>query len=99
MPENPLQAIQKLDPELTKVYGEIRQMAFNDGALPRKYKILIALALDANHGVEAGVAALAKQAIESGATKEEIKEAIRIAYVVGGGACLFTASAALKEVV
>ena len=86
MAENPLQTIEQLDPELLKLMQDGQQLAMSDGALPRKFKLLIAMVLDAAHGAEGGVGALARLAMQDGATKEEIAEALRVAqYVTGVG--------------
>jgi alkylhydroperoxidase/carboxymuconolactone decarboxylase family protein YurZ len=98
MPENPLAAIQALDPELTKKLLESQEFAYADGALPRKFKLLIAMAFDASHGAIGGVRSLASQALKAGATKEEIAEALRVAYLFGGVGSLYIASQGLKDV-
>jgi alkylhydroperoxidase/carboxymuconolactone decarboxylase family protein YurZ len=73
-------------------------LVYSDGALPRKFKLLIALAFDASHGAVGGVKGLALRAMEAGATKEEITEALRVAYLLGGVGSVYIASQALKEV-
>jgi alkylhydroperoxidase/carboxymuconolactone decarboxylase family protein YurZ len=97
MPENPLKTLEKLDPELFKLVENTRQLALDDGALPRKFKFLIALALDASYGAVEGVKALAQAAINAGATKEEIAESVRVAQFVSGVGSVYTASRALGE--
>ncbi|MFC1969567.1 carboxymuconolactone decarboxylase family protein [Chloroflexota bacterium] len=71
--------------------------ALSDGAIPRKYKVLIALALDAAHGASEGVKTLANVAIQAGATKEDIAETLRVAQYVCGVGSIYTTSRALKE--
>jgi alkylhydroperoxidase/carboxymuconolactone decarboxylase family protein YurZ len=87
----------KLDLELLKHVENSGEFAFNDGALPKKYKLLIGMALDASFGAEQGVKSLARQAIEAGATQEEITEALRVAQHLSGVGCIYTAGRALKE--
>ncbi|SNQ62190.1 carboxymuconolactone decarboxylase family protein [Candidatus Methanoperedens nitratireducens] len=70
---------------------------FADGALPGKFKLLIAMAFDASYGAVQGVKVLAQQAMEAGATKEEIAEALRVAQHLSGVGCIYTAGQALKE--
>ena len=72
-------------------------MALANGALPRKFKLLIAMALDAAHGAVDGVRALAEQAMKAGATKEEIAEAIRVAQYISGVGSVYTAARAFKD--
>ena len=45
----------------------------------------------------AGVKSLAQQAMEAGATKEEITEALRVAQYLSGVGCVYTAAQALGE--
>ena len=98
MAENPLKIFEKMDPELLKLVDQAKALALNDGALPRKFKLLIAMALDASQGTAEGVMSLAQQALNAGATKEEIMEAVRVAQYVCGVGCVYTAAHAFKEV-
>jgi alkylhydroperoxidase/carboxymuconolactone decarboxylase family protein YurZ len=97
MSEHPLKSIEMLDPELLKLVERTRELALADGALPRKFKLLIAMALDASHGAVQGVKALALAALDAGATKEEITEALRVAQYVCGVGSVYTAAHALRE--
>ncbi|MHA1378577.1 MAG: carboxymuconolactone decarboxylase family protein [Candidatus Helarchaeota archaeon] len=94
----PLTIYEKVDPELLKHVETSFKFALSDGALPRKIKLLIAMALDASHGAVPGVKSLAKAAIDAGATKEEILEAIRVAQYISGVGCVYVASHAIKEI-
>lgn len=96
MPENPLQAIADLDPELFQAVENTRTLSLGDGTLPRKYKYLIAMVLDATHGADQGVRDLARAARHAGATKEEIAEALRVAYFIDGVGCIYTAARGLE---
>jgi alkylhydroperoxidase/carboxymuconolactone decarboxylase family protein YurZ len=98
MAEHPLKVYEELDPKLLNLVNNTRDLAFADGALPRKVKLLIAMVLDAVHGASEGVQALAREAIKAGATKEEISEALRVAQYICGVGCVYTAARALKEV-
>jgi alkylhydroperoxidase/carboxymuconolactone decarboxylase family protein YurZ len=97
MSENPLKIFEKLDPELLELVENTRKLALTDGALPRKFKFLIAMALDASHGTAQGVKALVQAAVQAGATKEEITEALRVAQFISGVGAVYTAAHALKE--
>lgn len=97
MAENPLSTISKIDPRLSENLELVDRLVFGDGAMPRKYRILIALAFDAAHGAVQGVTSLAERAIREGATKEEIADAIRVAYHLSGVGSVYTASRGLKE--
>ncbi len=97
MTEHPLKIYEKLDPELLKHVENSSEFAFADGAVPRKYKLLIGMAFDASFGAVQGVKSLAQQAVEAGATQEEITEALRVAAYLSGVGCVYTAGMALKE--
>src|SRR4030067_1512934 len=96
MPEHPLKTLGKRDPKLARLIEETQQLAMSDGALPKKFKILIAMSLDAAHGVNDGVNSLARAAMQAGATKEEIAEALRVVQFVCGSGRVFPASQALS---
>ncbi len=55
------------------------------------------MAFDASYGAVNGVKSLAQQALEAGATKGEIMEALRVAQHLSGVGCVYTAGQALKE--
>mgnify|MGYP001110046657 CR=1 FL=1 len=97
MSEHPLNIFEKLDPELFKLVENTNRFALADGALPRKFKLLIAMALDASLGAVQGVKMLAQAAMRSGATREEIVEAVRVANYISGVGSVYTAAQALKE--
>jgi len=97
MAEHPLKIFEKIDPELLKLVRETNAFALADGALPRKIKFLIAVALDAAHGTVEGTKALAEQAMKTGATKEEIVETIRVAQYISGVGSVYVAARALRE--
>jgi alkylhydroperoxidase/carboxymuconolactone decarboxylase family protein YurZ len=98
MSEHPLATMKKLDPEFMKHIDATDALVYADGALPRKVKLLMAMAFDAAEGAAGGVRALAEQAMMAGATKEEITEALRVAFHLSGVGCLYTASFGLKDI-
>ena len=97
MAENPLKIIEKLDPELFKNVEAIQTLALTDGGLPRKTKLLMAMALDASHGTVEGTRSLTQQAMKAGATKEEVMETLRVAQYISGVGCVYTAAHAFKD--
>ena len=97
MAEHPLAIFEKTDPELRKSIQRSNEFTFNDGALPKKVKLLIAMALDASHGTVDGVKSLAGQAMAAGATKEEVMEALRVANYISGVGAVYTAAHGFKE--
>jgi alkylhydroperoxidase/carboxymuconolactone decarboxylase family protein YurZ len=99
MPEHPLSSIQKIDPRLMDHLKDMDELIYGSGALPKKIKLLLAMAFDAAHGADMGVKALAQAAMKEGATKEEIAETLRVAYHLSGVGTLYTASSGLKDIV
>lgn len=69
-----------------------------EGGIPLKYKFLLAMSLDAANGSVDGVKFLAFQAIQAGATKEEVMQAIRITQYIFGVGSVYTASKALEDI-
>jgi alkylhydroperoxidase/carboxymuconolactone decarboxylase family protein YurZ len=98
MANKPLEVFERLDPEFLAIVEKTRALALNDGALPRKIKLLIALAIDASHGAVEGVISLTRLATLAGATKEEIAEALRVAQYISGAGATYSIAAALKDV-
>jgi len=99
MSGDPLKVFERLDPELLKLVGNTRELALADGALPKKVKLLMAMALDASHGTVEGVRALSQAAMRAGATKEEIAETVRVAHYISGVGTVYTAAHALEDLV
>jgi alkylhydroperoxidase/carboxymuconolactone decarboxylase family protein YurZ len=97
MAEHPLDALRKIDPGILDHMKTSDDFIMAEGALPRRIKLLIAMAFDAAHGAEQGVRTLATAAMKEGATKAEIAEAIRVAYHLTGVGTLYTASRGLKD--
>ncbi len=95
---NPLENIAKLDPDLIKLIESNESLALDAGALSRKNKLLIAIALDAAKGAVPGVQSLTLQALDVGATKEEIMDAVRVAQYISGVGCVYTAAAAFNDI-
>ena len=84
MPESVHQLRETLETALENLAEDGQKLAFSDGALPTKYKILIALALDASRGAIGRVESLAEAATKAGATTEEISVALRVTEFMGG---------------
>ncbi len=97
MADHPLKIYEKTDPDLRRLVQTTNDFALSDGALPKKFKLLIAMALDAAHGASEGVKSLADQALKAGATKEEIMEAIRVAQYISGVGAVYTAARAFND--
>jgi len=83
VPEN-FKVIKENDPEFFRLVMQDMDKVFEKGALDSKHKILIALAINAIRGQSGAVSKLSRMARESGATKEELVETLRVAYFEGG---------------
>jgi alkylhydroperoxidase/carboxymuconolactone decarboxylase family protein YurZ len=99
MSEHPLATLGRLDPELVKHLDAANELVYAPGVLPKRFKLLLAMAFDAAHGAQGGVRALAAAAMREGATKEEVAETLRVAYYLTGVGALYTASQALKDLI
>ena len=95
---NPLDVIREADAALFEQMTNVRELAFQEGALSIKHQILIALAIDAAEHSEGGVHSLALQALEAGATKAEIMETLRIVYHICGVGSIYAAARGLHGV-
>ena len=67
-------------------YTAFRQAVYKDGALNIKTKRLVALACGLMAGCPRCIQGQARDAINAGATKDEILEAVSVAIVMGGTA-------------
>lgn len=87
---NPLwDTICEWDPEFMERYLAFRSVPHRNGPLPPKYKELIMIAINvaATHMYGPGVRRHIQNALEKGATREEILEAIQLTTVLGIHAC------------
>ena len=76
----------QLDPAYAAARAEVRRLSVGeDGTLSVKVKELIVLGVLASRGLQYGVIAHMRRAIEYGATKDELFEAIKAAAIPGGG--------------
>jgi len=96
MDGHPLQAIKDSDAALFERIIDTKDFAFQEGEVSKKHKLLIALAIDVAKNSENGIRSLTNQAMECGATKQEIIETLRIANYICGAGSMYTPAAALK---
>jgi AhpD family alkylhydroperoxidase len=75
-----------LDPAYAAARAEVRRLSVGeDGTLSVKVKELIVLGILASRGLQYGVEAHMRRALDYGTTKDELFEAIKAAAVPGGG--------------
>ena len=77
----------------------LSEMAAQDGALPRKMKKLIFVALAVQQHCSYCIAHHVHDALEAGATAEEIYEAAQVAVAMGGGPSLAYTATHVREAV
>ena len=71
-------------PDVEAVQYTLRDAVYKDGALSRKVKRLIAMAVALGLGCMPCIVAQTKQAVENGATKEEVLEAASVLLAIHG---------------
>jgi len=74
----------KADKETLKAFTNLNETALQPGALDRKTKTLMCLAIGIANGSEYCVAARAAKAVEAGATREELLETASVGLLMGG---------------
>lgn len=90
-----LRSLRSGAPEVMKAFGAIAQAATAPNALDAKTKELIALAIAVAVRCDDCVAFHVKAAVEQGASREEIIEALGMAIYMGAGPSVMYASHAL----
>lgn len=81
-----------------ETFEVFHQAALADGAIDRKTKELMALAISVVHGCDDCIAHHVHDAVEAGATREEFAEALGVAVLMGGGPGMIYASHAIDAV-
>jgi AhpD family alkylhydroperoxidase len=72
-------------PEVYAGYAELNKAAMSDGALDRKTKELIALAIGVVEHCDGCIASHSQGAARAGATKQEVAEALGVTVMMHGG--------------
>ncbi|MDZ7822339.1 MAG: carboxymuconolactone decarboxylase family protein [Candidatus Marinimicrobia bacterium] len=89
-----LGALQKVSPEVGKGFMDLHKAATTGGALGTKHKELIAVALSVTAHCEGCLSVHMKSALDAGASREEVMDAIGVAILMGGGPALYAAKLA-----
>ena len=82
-------------PDTMKGFSALAQSATRDGALDKKTKELIALALGVAAQCDGCICFHAEALVKLGATREEIEETLGMAVYMGGGPSLMYAADAI----
>lgn len=85
-------------PAVMETFEKFHQAAGTTGALDRKTKELMALAISVTHGCDDCIAHHVHDAMEAGATREEFADALGVAVLMGGGPGMIYASHAIEAV-
>ncbi len=75
---------QELPDTMAAMHDAFRDEVYKDGALSHKIKRLIALGIALRAGCTACIIYQTKLAVEAGATKAEVLEAVSVAIALGG---------------
>ena len=78
----------QLAPEATKAFWAYDKAALADGAIPKKYKELMAVAVALTTQCVYCIEIHRKSALEAGVTQEELAEAIHVAAALRAGAAI-----------
>jgi AhpD family alkylhydroperoxidase len=77
--------LRKAIPDVYAGFAELHKGALAEGALPTKFKELIALTLAVVEQCDGCIASHARGAVRAGATREEAAEAIGVTFLMAGG--------------
>ena len=88
--------MRKAVPEAMQGFGALAKGALQDGALDKKTKELIALAIGVAARCDGCIGFHAKACLELGATRQEIAETLAMTVYMGGGPNLMYAADALR---
>ena len=98
----------QLDEELTRLgselpgpmsgFARLHRKGVEDGALNRKTKEMMAVAISIAVGCEGCIAYHTHDAIQAGATREELVETIGVAILMGGGPASIYATYAMQAI-
>ena len=92
------QLIDEHAPELGAIVANGRNSIMNDGALSTRVKTLMMMICDALLNHESGVTNLANRARALGASEDEVKEALGVAYLMGGLPAFVAGSNAFRNI-
>jgi AhpD family alkylhydroperoxidase len=78
-------ALRQMIPDVYRGFADMSNGALASGALEKKFKELIALAIGVVAGCDGCIASHAQGAVRAGASKEEAAEAIGVSILMHGG--------------
>jgi AhpD family alkylhydroperoxidase len=93
---NDLKKLRKDIPETMQGFSALAQAALRDGALDKKTKELIALAIGVAAHCDGCIGFHAEALVRLGASRQEVEEALGMAVYMGGGPSLMYAADAIS---
>ncbi|TMC48447.1 MAG: carboxymuconolactone decarboxylase family protein [Chloroflexi bacterium] len=81
----PTRNLRQAIPEVWTGFAKLHEAAVADGALPARFKELIALAIAVTEQCDGCIGYHARAATRAGATPEEVAEALGVALLMAGG--------------
>jgi len=90
-----LATLRSSTPDVMKSFGDLGRAATADGALDKKTKELIALALGVAARCDPCIAFHVQSLVKLGATRQEVDETLGVATYMGGGPSLMYAASAI----
>ena len=85
-----------LDSKVYKTFLELEKATYSEGALSKKQKELIAIGISVVTDCESCMQWHIKQAAKSGASQQEVLEAVEVGIEMGGGPATVSARFALE---
>jgi AhpD family alkylhydroperoxidase len=92
----PIKTFIKLDPSSEDLFEKCDKVILKDGALPAKYKMLLVMCIGATRLCPDCVFQSMRAAVNLGATREEILEALKVTSIAGGTQTIQAAKRALE---
>jgi len=83
-----IEGFSKVDQQTLKAFGNLNETVLKPGALDRKTKTLMCIAVAIANGSKYCIAGRAAQAVQEGATREELIEAASVGILMGGSLAL-----------
>ena len=91
-------AFRKVSPDTMNAFLALHKTAMADGAVPKKYKEMMAAAIGIAIRCDGCIASHIKAAVVAGATREELIDMINVAVLMGGGPGIIYGTQALAAV-
>ncbi len=82
--QNSLKGFSKVDKETMKAFLNLNQTALKPGAIDEKTKALMCVAIGVANGGEYCIASRTSQAVQAGATRQELIETAAVGLLMGG---------------